>query len=56
VNPLCPDPSYPEWDAVAQGCKAAARAVAETPSLWPFYVFALVIAGLIGAVRWFDVD
>jgi hypothetical protein len=56
MNPLCPDPNYPEWDHVAQGCKAAAKVVAEAPSLWPSITFALVIAGIICAVRWLNVD
>lgn len=54
MNPNCPDPSYPEWDEIAQGCKAIARAVVSSnPTGW-WIAFGVIIAGVIIAVRFFD--
>lgn len=54
MNPNCPDPSYPEWDAVAQGCRAAAHAVHySNPTGWWIAIAAITIAAII-ALRWAD--
>lgn len=55
MNPNCPDPNYPEWDEIAQGCKAIAHTVASSGLTPMFVIFSISIAAAIIAVRFFDV-
>ena len=54
MNPLCPDPSYPVWDSIAEGCMSAAKHTVENNVAGWYITVAILIAVAICAIRWFD--
>lgn len=56
MNPLCPDPSFPVWDPIAEGCMSAARHVTESNYPPMFVMFAITATIVICVLRWVDVD
>lgn len=56
MNPLCPDPSYPTWDPIAEGCMSAAKHVTESNHPPMFVLFVISATIVIALLRWYNVD